>query len=134
MARRILTKMSIVVALLAVEAGADNVPVVLSVKPVLCITDRQHASCEMSLTIAWRSSSAGHYCLYNDLKTAPLACWARETSGHVEEARLVDRPLNYWLSQGETGVRVAEATVEVVTTDADDRRRNRQRRHAWSLL
>lgn len=121
-------------ALLTVRAWADNVPVVLSVKPVLCITDRHHSSCELSLTIEWRSSSEGDFCLYNDLRSTPLACWARETSGHIEEARLVDRPLNYWLSHRESGARVAEATVDVVTTDSEDRRRNRQRRHAWSLL
>lgn len=134
MTRSFASLLSILIAGGFADAVARGLPVVLTVKPVLCITDRRNPTCEMSLLVAWESEAAGDFCLYSDVAAAAISCWARESSGRIEEARVVERPLTYWLTNGEPGVRVAEATVDVVTTDSEDRRRGRQRRHAWSLL
>lgn len=109
-------------------------PVVLRVKPVLCITDKRTPQCKMSLTVEWRSRRPGSYCLYNDLSPEPLDCWNQESSGRHVEDRVVVRSFSYWLASGSVDLRIAEAMVEVMSTHSPDRRRHRRSRHVWSIL
>jgi hypothetical protein len=113
---------------------AQEPRVTLSVKPVLCITDSREESCSLSILVSWRSTRAGSYCLHNELATGPLRCWQLAESGmHVEE-RVVDQTFRYWLADGASQARLAEATLDVLSASTDDRRRNRQRRHVWDIL
>lgn len=114
-------------------AAADD-GVALSVKPVLCITDSREDACALSISVSWQSDAAGAYCLHNDLVEEPIRCWRGTESGTVEEERVIRETFNYWLTDGDSDTRIAEATVEVMTTDSDDRRRNRRRRHVWNIL
>lgn len=116
-------------------AGLAQEPrVSLSVKPVLCITDGREERCALSILVSWRSSRAGRYCLHNDFSAGPLRCWElAETGMHVEE-RVVEDTFTYWLVDGTSDVRLAEATLDVLSADLDDRRRHRQRRHVWDIL
>lgn len=116
------------------EAQADSEPVKLSVKPVLCITDKRNQSCAMSFLVRWQTGELGFYCLYNDFSAAPLECWEEGSSGALEEDRIVDRSFSYWLTDRNFEVRLAEAVIEVLSLESSDRRRKRQRRHAWSIL
>jgi hypothetical protein len=119
-------------ALIAAEAQAPRVT--LSVKPVLCITDNREESCALSILVSWRSTRAGNYCLHNDLVTGPLRCWQLAEAGmHVDE-RVVEQTFQYWLADGTSAARLAEARLDVLTADSDDRRRNRPRRHVWDIL
>ena len=116
------------------DAQAESGPVKLSVKPVLCITDKRNQNCAMSFLVRWQSEELGFYCLYNDFSAAPLDCWEEESSAALEEDRVVDRSFSYWLTDRNFAVRLAEAMVEVLSLESTDRRRNRRRRHAWSIL
>lgn len=114
--------------------GRDD-PVVIRVKPVLCITDERTPQCEMSLIVDWQSAQAGDYCLYNDFSAGePLDCWEEQAAGQHVEDRVVDRTFSYWLTRGDVDRRLAEAQVEVMSTDSSDRRRHRRSRHVWSIL
>lgn len=115
-------------------APAQELRVSLSVKPVLCITDSREESCPLSILVSWRSNRAGRYCLHNDFSEGPLRCWElAETGMHVEE-RVVESTFSYWLVEGASVTRLAEATLDVLSADSDDRRRHRQRRHVWDIL
>lgn len=115
-------------------ALAQEPRVSLSVKPVLCITDNREESCALSILVSWHSSRAGRYCLHNDFSDGPLRCWELAEAGmHVEE-RVVDDTFSYWLVDGASDARLAEATLDVLSADLDDRRRHRQRRHVWDIL
>jgi hypothetical protein len=124
-------------ALAAVGSGAalaQDLRVSLSVKPMLCITDSREESCALSILVSWRSNRAGRYCLHNDFSAEPLRCWELAEAGmHVEE-RVVVSTFSYWLGAGTSGPRLAEATLDVLSADSDDRRRQRQRRHVWDIL
>ncbi|MFO7287083.1 MAG: DUF3019 domain-containing protein [Gammaproteobacteria bacterium] len=115
-------------------ASAADESVMLSVKPALCITDRRENACELSIAVTWRSEIAGAFCLHSDLAEAPIQCWNGATSGTVVEERVVSETFAYWLTDAASRERVAEARLEVMTTDSDDRRRNRRRRHVWNIL
>jgi len=115
-------------------ASASDTRVALSVKPALCITDRRENACELSISISWRSEVAGAFCLHSDLSDAPIQCWRGTTSGAVVEERVVSETFAYWLTDAVSSERVAEARLEVMTTDSDDRRRHRRRRHVWNIL
>lgn len=111
---------------------ADNGDeITLSVKPVLCITDRRTPACDMSFLVVWESATSGYYCLYTDLADAAIRCWTEEKSGEVEDERTVNESFSYWLS--EDVERVAQVEVEVLRMDSDDRRRRRRSRHVWDI-
>lgn len=115
-------------------ALAQEPRVSLSVKPVLCITDSREESCALSILVSWHSSRPGRYCLHNDFSEEPLRCWELAEAGmHVEE-RVVEDTFSYWLVSGTSSARLAEATLDVLSADLDDRRRHRQRRHVWDIL
>ena len=116
-------------------AGAHaNENVVLTVKPVLCIVGTSKPSCEMRFLVAWHSEVAGDFCLFSDFAPSPIDCWAAQSSGTIEEIRVVIAPFSYWISDGDAERRLAEKLVDVMSTDLGDRRRNRRNRHAWSVL
>ena len=119
---------------LSSQAQVQDRRVTLTVKPVLCITDRREESCALSILVVWRSSRAGRYCLHNDLTAAPVQCWPLAESGMIIEDRVVDETFRYWLTDGESDNRLAEATLDVMSTESDDRRRHRRRRHVWDIL
>ena len=128
------------VALFALADGGSAVraqeppEVSLSVKPVLCITDSREHSCALSILVSWRSNRAGRFCLHNDFSDGPLRCWELAEAGmHVEE-RVVEDTFRYWLVDGTSEARLAEASLDVMSADSDDRRRQRQRRHVWDIL
>ncbi len=108
--------------------------VTLTVKPVLCITERQDESCALSILVVWRADDAGTFCLHNDLTEWPIRCWQGSVTGMVMENRVVEQTFRYWLTDGASDVRLAEATLDVMTTESDDRRRHRRRRHVWDIL
>lgn len=116
-------------------ALAQDPRVSLSVKPMLCITDSREETCALSILVSWNSSRAGRYCLHNDFSDGrPLRCWELAEAGmHVEE-RVVQETFSYWLVDGTSNARLAEATLDVLSADSNDRRRHRQRRHVWDVL
>jgi hypothetical protein len=121
--------------LAAIPRGeAQDRRVTLTVKPVLCITDRREESCALTILVAWRSDVPGSFCLHNALVETPLQCWERASTGMVVEERIIKDPLRYWLTDGDSETPVAEAELDVLTMESDDRRRHRQRRHVWDIL
>jgi hypothetical protein len=52
----------------------------------------------------------------------------------VVEDRVVQATFRYWLTDSVSDTRLAEATLDVMTTESDDRRRQRARRHVWDIL
>jgi hypothetical protein len=115
-------------------ARAQDLRVTLSVKPMLCITDNREESCALSILVSWRSNRAGSFCLHNELATEPLRCWETAEAGMLVEERVVQNTFRYWLTNGGTDAEVAEATLDVMSAESDDRRRQRQRRHVWDIL
>lgn len=123
-------------ASLAAAAGtarAQNHGATLTLKPVLCVTERREEGCALSITVSWRSENEGDYCLHSDLDDEPIRCWEGAAAGTITEERVVRETFRYWLTSSEHG-KLAEATLELLTTESDDRRRNRRRRHVWDIL
>lgn len=115
-------------------AADDEATMQLSVRPKLCVADSRNRACDMSLTVTWESLNRGYFCLYNEFQGAALICWNDDASGSFAEDRSVAESFNYWMAGRNVEIRLAEAEVEVLYLDSSDRRRNRRRRHAWSVL
>lgn len=105
----------------------------LSVKPVLCVTDRRTPTCDMSFLVVWQSSVSGYYCLFSDFDDAPARCWNAEREGRVNDDRTVESDFSYWMTGDDQDLRLAEVTVEVLRMDSEDRRRRRRTRHVWDI-
>lgn len=105
----------------------------LTVKPVLCITDRRTPRCEMSFLVIWRSGTSGYYCLYNDFDDAPIRCWSEERMGRLQDERRVEENFSYWMTGDDEEHRLAQVRVEVLRMDTEDRRRRRRTRHVWDI-
>ena len=105
----------------------------LTVKPVLCITDRRTPQCEMSFLVIWQSGTSGYYCLYNDFNDAPIRCWNEERAGRLQDERTVQENFSYWMTSDNAEDRLAQVRIEVLRMDSDDRRRRRRTRHVWDI-
>lgn len=114
--------------------AADDSPVELKVKPVLCIIDAKTPSCQMSFLVIWQSAESGYYCLYNDFGESPIRCWTDERTGEVNDERNVQNEFSYWMTGEDEQSPLAVVAVEVLRLDTDDRRRNRRGRHVWDIL
>jgi len=106
----------------------------LTVKPVLCITDKRTPSCDMTFLVFWQSEQSGYYCLFNDFDEAPLRCWTETQSGELSDKRTVQSDFSYWMTDDDIQSLLAVVRVEVLRMDTDDRRRRRRTRHVWDIL
>jgi Protein of unknown function (DUF3019) len=108
----------------------------LTVRPVLCILDRQTPHCNMSFLVHWESDHSGYYCLFTNFATAPLRCWSEERAGEFTEQRLVSEAFRYFMTPGASDAEseLAAVTVDVLRVDDQDRRRTRRSRHVWDIL
>ncbi len=130
--RRLLSLVMLLPALIA-AGGAQAEDMELTVKPVLCITDKLNPSCEMSFLVVWQSGSKGYYCLFNDFGAAPMRCWNEESEGRLTDERIVQESFSYWMIGADPEARLAQVDVEVLRMDSDDRRRKRRTRHVWDI-
>jgi hypothetical protein len=130
--RRFLTLALLLPALAFAEDEAAG-DMTLSVKPVLCITDKRSPSCDMAFLVVWQSALTGYYCLFNDVGDAPVRCWDEERAGELSDERTVRENFSYWMTDRDLASRLAVVTVEVLRMDSDDRRRKRRTRHVWDI-
>lgn len=134
MKRLVALTLCVLPAVIAAESGiSENAAVRLTVKPILCITDKQTPSCEMSFLVLWQSALSGYYCLFSDFGEAPMRCWNEERAGQLDDERTVQSNFSYWMAGAEGDTRLAVVTVEVLRMDSDDRRRRRRTRHVWDI-
>jgi hypothetical protein len=122
------------ITVIAAHAQAQEPPVMLSVKPELCITTQREQDCETSFLVQWESEHIGHYCLNDEFSAKPLRCWEQMSSGRFDEERVVTRSFIYRLMMPGRDQPIAEVKVELMTLDSPDRRRRRRSRHAWSIM
>ena len=114
-------------------AAENDNDMLLSVKPVLCITDSRTPSCDMSFLVVWQSGISGYYCLFSDFDETPVRCWNEDREGRLNDARSVQNNFSYWMTGDDHGLRLAQVNVEVLRMDSDDRRRRRRTRHVWDI-
>lgn len=105
----------------------------LSVKPILCITDRRTPACDMSFLVIWETGKSGYYCLFSDFDEAPVRCWNEQVAGRHDDDRTVETSFSYWMTNSNHKLRLAQVDVEVLRMDSDDRRRRRRTRHVWDI-
>jgi hypothetical protein len=134
MGRLLKTLSCAALTLVAGEAHAQDQPVLMSVKPELCITDKRTGNCEASFLVRWESEHIDQYCLGDDVSPAPLRCWQQVSAGKFDEDRVVTRSFIYRLILPDVDQPVAEVKVELMTIESPDRRRRRRSRHAWSIM
>ena len=115
-------------------AAADPPPVRLSVKPLLCVIDKDETACTINFDVRWKSTLAAEYCLNDSARPTPLRCWPRADAGEHTQERVVSEDFIFWLSPPTGTERVAEAKIEVLRVGSDDRRRERRTRHVWDVL
>jgi hypothetical protein len=130
---RLLVTLALLLPALALAEDQAGDELLLTVKPVLCITDNRNPSCDMSFLVVWQSGETGYYCLFNDFTEAPVRCWSEELAGQLSEDRVVRENFSYWMTGSDPDSRLAEVTVEVLHMDSDDRRRRRRTRHVWDI-
>ena len=121
-----------VIAVAEDDTAANSVD--LNVKPLLCIIDRRTPACDMDFLVTWQSTNRGYYCLFGHVDTVPLRCWSDADAGQHGERRIVAKTFQYWLTEDDGDEPRAAVTVEVMTTETNDRRRQRRTRHVWDIL
>lgn len=131
--RRLLAFSLLLLPALAAAEPGDEQSMRLSVKPVLCITDKRTPRCEMSFLVIWETGKSGYYCLFSDFDEAPVRCWNEDVAGRHDDDRTVETSFSYWMTDDNHELRLAQVDVEVLRMDSDDRRRRRRTRHVWDI-
>lgn len=106
----------------------------MHIKPKLCVRGTSADRCHLEISITWRSSDNGKYCLYNEKSLEPLRCWIKKMQGDTTDRISIKKDLDYWLAWQINNDELTRKTLKVLTVKSDDRRRSRRRRHVWSLF
>ena len=117
---------------LGISVNASD-PIDMTVKPELCITTKRAPTCFMDIQIEWRSSTADDYCLHCSLVDGPLACWDNATLGTHTDPRTVEADFTYAMTEEGASGELGVVEVKVLAAESSDRRRNRRKRHVWSV-
>ncbi|MCZ6854957.1 MAG: DUF3019 domain-containing protein [Gammaproteobacteria bacterium] len=119
----------------SLQAQSNNAPIAsLSVKPTLCIVTPQAPYCDTDFHVRWTADRPNEYCLHSDHSEPALQCWQGRLMGEFEENRIISKSFSYWLSQLGFTDRFSQVEVSVLSARSGERRRNRRRRHVWSIL
>lgn len=114
--------------------AAEPPPVKLVIKPLLCVLDKNAATCAITFDVRWKSARPAEYCLGDNKTPAPLHCWPRALAGDLKHERRFSEDFTFWLSPPTGGVHVSEVKIEVLRVGSTDRRRERRTRHVWDVL
>ncbi|BFM05380.1 hypothetical protein GCM10025791_15890 [Halioxenophilus aromaticivorans] len=125
---------ALILALLSVVLAQVSLANELTLTPTLCITDSPDKTCELPLEFAWHADNLGNYCLVQKAQQTPLQCWQQDDQGQWQSTLTVNDQELFWLTEDGQARPLAEAAVEVLSTYTEDRRRNRRRKHVWSLM
>ncbi len=126
-------------ALLVVLASSGHADYKLMVKPQLCITTVQRPACAVEVELSWQAPTLGDHCVFSDQGEAPRACWQTSAAGLMTENQVLEQSRSYWLTAADANdaknqPRLAQTEIKVLAAKSTDKRRNRRRRHVWSLL
>jgi hypothetical protein len=123
-----------VLALPAARAADAPAPVTLFIQPLLCVIDKEGASCAVTFDIRWKSPQPGEFCLNDSVQASPLRCWPRAQAGQMKQERVFSEDFRYWLSLPSGTEALSEVKIEVLRVGSSDRRRERRARHVWDVL
>lgn len=118
---------------LALADAENDGQMKMTVKPILCITDKRTPTCDISFLVIWETGKSGYYCLFSDFDEAPVRCWNQEVAGRHDDDRTVATSFSYWMTNSSHELRLAQVEVEVLRMDSNDRRRQRRTRHVWDI-
>jgi len=117
--------------------------VTLTIKPTICVASRGERTCASTMDIDWTSSLPGDFCLYsNATKTQevaltkpgqPLQCWSDRDSGYHRDRVILDKHLDYWISDAKSQQRMTKVTVKIALLKPHRKYPRRRSRLPWSL-
>ncbi len=136
--RRAFAAAALVASVSLFPAYAQDPPMTLTVRPLLCVLDKAATNCMMTFDIRWKSLTAGEFCLNDTLQVGPRICWGNPAnpaeSGNTSEQRQVSEEFMYWIGAPSGTERLAEVKISVLRVGSTDRRRERRTRHVWDVL
>ncbi len=106
----------------------------LSLTPSLCVVARDTGRCDISVDVSWKANKDSDYCIYNESSDSPIQCWSYKNQGQSQSKVSINKDIDYWLVWRETGSELDREVLKVVKIMPEDRRRNRRRRHIWSVF
>ncbi len=130
----LMASLPLVVATTSTAFAAEPPPVKLTIKPLLCVLDKEAAACSVTFDVRWNSLKPTEYCLHDSVNEAPLRCWPVAVSGEMRHERTFSEDFRFWLTPLTGGERLSEVKIEVLRVGSTDRRRERRTRHVWDVL
>ncbi len=108
----------------------------LEISPRLCIVPRGEQECRVDVELRWHAEQKQAYCVYKQQLEQALQCWSEVAFGELLDALIARSDTRYRLVWDDDGKLVAldEAVLKVVSVVPEDRRRQRRRRHVWSVF
>lgn len=84
----------------------------LTTTPDKCVSLRKGQVCYQRIRLDWRAPVLGSYCIVADTHSAPLKCWEKANSGHVQYSFESARNVHFSLYSARTDAANSPADSE----------------------
>ncbi len=108
--------------------------ITLKVKPSLYVLGKKQKPKQHRLLVTWKSQVSKTLCLYSDQKKPPLKCWKNASKGQFTDNPVITKNIHYILKEKNNPELLAKTKFVVMSSLFKDRRKQRRRRHVWSIL
>ncbi len=102
----------------------------LFLSPKSCFLKNKNKNCEVVITVNWNNKQPGDYCLYNNLKSAPIACWKNESRATKEVFVTIQQDIYFELREQITRKLIFKTPLKLYKKVSSLRRK---RRNPWSF-
>ena len=102
----------------------------LFLSPESCFLLNNDKECDIVVTIKWKISKKGDYCLYSLLNKIPLGCWKNQKKATKETLITFKQDINFELRDQKTGKIFFRTSLKLYKKITNLRRK---RRNPWSF-
>lgn len=102
----------------------------LFLSPESCFLANQTKQCELQISIHWKTTNPGNYCLYNNLSEVAMACWDNRKDASKEFMLTLEKDIVLELRDQITGMTIFNTPLKLYKKISKLRRK---RRNPWSF-
>jgi len=102
----------------------------LFLSPESCFLANKAKQCELQLSIHWKTTNLGNYCLYNNLNEIAIDCWDNQKDASKIIMLTLEKDLVFELRDQKTGMTIFSTPLKLYKKISKLRRK---RRNPWSF-
>lgn len=102
----------------------------LYLSPESCVILNNTKQCEVIVSIQWKVTNSGNYCLYTSQQNTPIECWQEQNQATKELLIIVEQDIHFELRQQVNNIVIYKKSLKMYRKVTNLRRK---RRNPWSF-